>query len=255
MKKPILIANWKMNLGFNETLTLTQELVELVRGFQFDKSDVVICPSHPMLHSVKEKLKNSNIMLGAQDCFWEEKGSFTSSVSANMLKEIGCEYVILGHSERRRHQEETDQKIHKKIRQVLAEDIIPIVCVGESLDERRNFRSDHAVVKQIDEIFSGLEVGDKKVIIAYEPIWAIGSQAVDSGEAEYMIKVIKNYLLDLFDTDTVENNFTFLYGGSLNPDNIAEFISRENIDGGLIGGKSLEAATFTDMIKKTINNK
>ena len=253
MKKPIIIANWKMSLGFDETKALTQNIIEGLKPFDFSMADVVVCPSHPMLHPIMSKLKDSEIMMGAQDCFWEEGGSFTSNVSTKMLKEIGCKYVILGHSERRRYNGETDQGVHKKVRQVLEKDLIPIVCVGESLDERRNLRSDLAVIKQVSEIFSGLNMENKQVVLAYEPVWAIGNQAVDSGEAEYMIKVIKHYLYDVFSTETVENNFTFIYGGSLNPENMSEFVSRESIDGGLIGGKSLKADSFVAMINNSIN--
>jgi triosephosphate isomerase len=253
MKKPIFIANWKMNLGFKETMGLISELKKGLNDFDFSRAEIVVCPSYPVLKSAQESIGELKVSLGAQDCFWDDYGAFTSSVSAEMLKEIGCRYVILGHSERRFYQQETDEIVHKKIKQVLSKKLIPIVCVGESLEERRNLRSDHAVIQQISNIFSGLDLTDQQIILAYEPVWAIGNQAVDSGEAEYMIKVIQHYLYDLLGSDLVKNNFTFVYGGSLNPENVVDFVSRENIDGGLIGGKSLQAESFISMINNSIS--
>lgn len=241
-----------MNLGFEESLDLATDILVSSHDIDFSKIEAGVCPSFPVIKYIKDIFSKSEIKVGSQDCFWENYGSFTASISAQMLGEIGCHYVILGHSERRRYQKETDKTVHKKLRQALSHDLTPIICVGETLDERRNFRSDHAVISQINDIFSGVELNDKKVIIAYEPVWAIGNQAVEPGEAEYMIKVIKHFLYDVFDSKTVEDNFKFLYGGSLKPENIASFMVRENIDGGLIGGASLKTDSFVNLLKNSI---
>lgn len=245
----IVIANWKMKLGVPESIDLAKEIKKGVPK----KAEVIICPSFISLPGVAKILQGSKIKLGGQDCFWEEAGAFTGEVSASQLRESGCEFVILGHSERRKYFKETDEMIHKKIKMALASGLTPILCVGETFEQRQDGARDYILIQETTKALEGCTIGlDQRVIIAYEPVWVIGSgQAVDPQEAEVAHQVIRQSLFDLFPASIVENNFRIVYGGSVDAKNVANFINLENTSGVLVGGASLEAEEFISIIKNT----
>ncbi len=241
----IVIANWKMKLNLAQTVDLAKKIKTKFKNF--NKGELAICPNFISLLEVGKILKDTNIALGAQDVFWEELGAYTGEISASMLVEAGCSYVIVGHSERRQFLMENYEMIHKEIKAVLAqEDLTPIVCIGENWEERKTDRRDFVLFDQLQQALSGLNiVGDQKIIIAYEPIWAIGSgTAIEPAEAEYAHKIIKLTLNDMFGMKTVDNNFKIIYGGSINSENVKGFTNLENMDGLLVGGASLDANEF-----------
>ncbi|MCD4761547.1 triose-phosphate isomerase [bacterium] len=240
-KQHILIGNWKMKLNHKETLDLTKRIKAKFKDFS--GVTIVLSPNYISMLDVKKILKDSQIKLGAQNVFWEEKGAYTGEIPPGMLVEAGCEYVIIGHSERRKFLMENYEMIHREIKAVLAvEGLIPIVCIGENWDERKTDRRDFVLFDQMQQALSGIDIGsDQKVIIAYEPIWAIGSgTAIESSEAEYAHKIIKLTLNDMFGMEVVKNNFSIIYGGSINSNNVDPFVNLENLDGMLVGGASLD---------------
>lgn len=261
-KRPIIIANWKMSLGKEESLDLTRKILkELEIRNQESEAEIVLCPSFIVLSDLQKllsKIRNSKfkIQLGAQDVFWETKEAFTGEVSATMLKKVGCKYVIIGHSERREHLKETDEMIHKKIKASLEEDLIPILCVGESFEERQNGQKDIRIITQVTKALEGIKIKPRQnLIIAYEPIWVIGSgQAVEPEEAEHTNQVIKQTLIDLFDLKTVQENFRIIYGGSVDSRTVKDFIDQPNVDGVLVGGASLNAGEFLKIITQIYTN-
>ncbi len=251
-KNSLVIANWKMNLSFKKTLELTKDIKKRLSQKRIKGVKVVLCPSFPMLNEVKKIIKNSKIVLGAQDTFWEEKGPFTSAVSPLILKEIGCQYVIIGHSERRRYFKETDDIVHKKVKAALRAGLIPVICVGETFSERKEHRKDYVIIRQVSRALEGIKVKkENKVVIAYEPVWVIGSgQAVRPEEAEYTSKVILHRLFDLYSKKIVENNFWIIYGGSVDSHIVKSFTHQLDIEGVLVGGKSLRAKEFVNIVNQ-----
>ncbi|MCG2695401.1 triose-phosphate isomerase [Candidatus Parcubacteria bacterium] len=244
-KQKIVIANWKMKLSLAETLILAKEMNAKFKDFH--KGKIVICPSHISLAETRKILKGSYIKLGAQNAFWEEKGAYTGEVSPGQLVEAGCEYVIIGHSERRKYMLENYEMIHLKLKAVInAEKLTPIVCIGENSDERKTERRDFVLVDQLHQALGGINIlANQKIIIAYEPIWAIGSGvAIEPTEAEYAHKIIKLTLNDIFGIEKANNNFDIIYGGSIDGKNVKGFAKIENIDGLLVGGASLNAGEF-----------
>jgi len=249
-KEEIIIANWKMNLNLAQTISLTKEYKKEFVGF--DQGKIVVCPSALFLTEVAEILKSSAIKLGAQNVSWENRGAYTGEISANMLAEVGCGYVILGHSERRCYLFENYEMIHKKIRAVLeVENLTPIVCIGESLEDKRSDRRDFVLVDQLQQALSGIDIfGEQVIIIAYEPIWAIGTgMAIEPAEAEYAHKIIRLALNDMFGMQVNNKNFRVIYGGSISLKNIKGFNNLENMDGLLVGGASLGADEFYQIAK------
>jgi triosephosphate isomerase len=241
----IIIANWKMKLNLLETRDLAKKIKEKFKDFT--GGIIGVCPNYISLLEVGGILKGGNIKLGAQNVFWEGSGAFTGEISPFMLTEIGCEYVIIGHSERRKFLMENYEMIHHKIKAVLkAEELTPVVCIGENWDERKTDRRDFVLYDQLQQALSGIDiVGNQQIIIAYEPIWAIGSgTAIEPSEAEYAHKIVKLTLNDMFGMKMVNNNFKIIYGGSINSGNIKGFVGLENIDGMLVGGASLDADEF-----------
>lgn len=252
-KNKIVIANWKMKLTLAESRELAKKVKE--KFINFNEDEVVICPNFLSITEVKEIIKGSPIGLGAQDVFWEGLGAYTGEVSAGMLKEAGCKYVIVGHSERRKFQMENYEMIHKETKAVLAEGgMIPVVCIGENWDERKTDRRDYVLFEQLQQALTGIEVGEhQEIIVAYEPIWAIGSgTAIEPAEADYAHKIIRLTLNDMFGEDVVENNFKIIYGGSINKDNVVGFNGLDNIDGLLVGGASLDADEFLHVANKIL---
>lgn len=263
--KPIIIANWKMKLGLNESLNLTEKIKKgLIKkenriydkfiGVQnrwSEKMDIVLCPSFTAISDVRKAAANTGFCLGAQDIFWEEKGAYTGEICASQLKEVGVKYVIIGHSERRGYLDETDKMIHKKMRLALAAGLIPILCIGETFEERKEGKKDYIIVKQLIGALEGIDIKKgQKLIIAYEPVWVIGSgQAVSPDEAELSAKLIKISLLDIFSSDFIDNNIGIVYGGSVSGKDSKQFLDQPNIDGLLVGTCSLNAEEFLKIIK------
>ncbi len=247
-KKPIIIGNWKMKLGIAESLELAKQL----KHIPAKNVDVVVCPSFVSLSGVIDTLRHSSISVGAQDCFWESEGAFTGETSAAYLREIGASYVILGHSERRKYLGETDEMVHKKIKMALTAGLTPIVCVGETFEQRQEGSKDYVLIQQTVKALEGVPLGaDQRVFIAYEPVWVIGSgQAIDPAEAAATHQVIRQSLFDIFPSSVVKSSFSIIYGGSVDANTVNDFTSLENTDGVLVGGASLTADSFRDIIQK-----
>jgi triosephosphate isomerase (TIM) len=249
-KNKIIIANWKMNLHLAETESLTRQMSE--KFANFSNGTVVLCPNYLSMTKVKELASPAGIKVGAQDVFWESKGAYTGEVSAEMLIEAGCEYVIIGHSERRKYLMENYEMVNKEVKAVInTEKLTPVICIGENWDERKTDRVDFVLVDQLQQALGGVNiVGDQQVIIAYEPIWAIGSgAAMEPSEAEYSHKIIKLTLNGMFGMKMVNNNFRIIYGGSISSKNVADFVNIDYIDGLLVGGASLNAEEFFNVAK------
>jgi triosephosphate isomerase len=251
MKKNIIIANWKMNLTASEALKLAEELVGAAGSWAGKETEVVLCPGFESLSNLKEALKDK-IALGAQDCFWEDTGAYTGEVSPKVLKELGCSYVIIGHSERRQHLAETDEQINQKVSAALRNDLIPIICVGETFEERQQGEKDFVIMRQLAKALAGVEIlSEDRLIVAYEPVWVIGSgQAVKPDEAEHASRVIGQILLDNLGPVITEEKTRIVYGGSVNSENVSGFLNEQTIDGILVGGASLKAESFAELIKK-----
>ncbi|MEK7653205.1 MAG: triose-phosphate isomerase [Patescibacteria group bacterium] len=246
--KKIIIANWKMNLSPKEEEDLATQFVEKLSGES--NVEVVICPAFVSLTRVAEVLKNKKIKLGAQDGFWREKGAYTGEISPLALKEIGCEFVILGHSERRAHLGETDETVNLKVRAVLENNLTPIICVGETMDERREKHTDYVVLRQLERALKNIHLtGSEELVIAYEPVWAIGTgQPVEAEEAEAVFAAIRQSLIDLYPATLVNNNIRLIYGGSVDGANAGDFAKLDLGSGFLVGGASLDAEEFRKII-------
>lgn len=244
---PIVIGNWKMKLGIPES----KELASAIKKINLTKAEVVICPSFVSLTEVAKIVKHTDIALGAQDCFWESQGSFTGEVSATYLKEAGCDFVILGHSERRKYLNETDEMVHRKVGMALSAGLVPVVCVGETFEQRHDGSKDYTLIQQTTKALEGVQIGpDQRVIIAYEPVWVIGTgQAIEPEEAALSQQVIRQVLFDLFTPSVVKNNFSVIYGGSVDATNTSQLISLEENDGFLVGAASQSAEEFEAIIK------
>lgn len=248
MRKPIIAGNWKMFKTIEESVKTVSELKPKVSNVK--DRDIVICPVFTSLRSVCEAAKGSNIKIGAQDLYWEEKGAFTGEISAGQIKDTGCTYVIIGHSERRQFFHETNDTVGKKIHAALKSGLIPIVCVGELLAERESGKTFAVNEKQIREGLGTMSQEQAKaIVIAYEPVWAIGTGKVATpSQAEEVHIYIRKTVASMFGQETAEG-IRILYGGSVKPENISELMSQSNIDGALVGGASLEAESFTKIIK------
>ena len=246
MRKPVIAGNWKMNMTPSEAKALVSELLPLVKDA---KCEVVVCPPFVDLAAVKPLLEGTNVKLGAQNVHWAEKGAFTGEVSATMLKEIGVEYAIIGHSERRQYFGETDETVNKRAKAALAAGLIPIICVGESLAQRENGKTDALVTAQVNLALDGISAAEvEKLVIAYEPIWAIGTgKTATKEQANETISVIREAVRALYGENTAEA-VRIQYGGSMNAANATELMSMPEIDGGLIGGASLKAADFSKVV-------
>lgn len=248
MRRPIIAGNWKMNKTAAEAVELAQGLERELRNTT--AVDIVLCPPFTGLTAAFSILKGTNIKLGAQNVYWEENGAYTGEISCSMLKDAGCEYVIIGHSERRIYLSETNEMVNKKTQAVLRHQLIPIVCVGEKLEEREKGKT-FAVIS--DHIENGLknipEEEAKKMIIAYEPVWAIGTgKTATPAQAREAHQFIRGLLKKLFTAPTA-NLIRIQYGGSVKPENITELMAQPDIDGALVGGASLSAASFTAIVK------
>lgn len=249
-----LIANWKMNLTATESQIHVKEILKNITPY-LAKVNTVFCPSFPALSAVAELITDSGVALGAQNSFWEEKGSFTGEVSPSMLKEFGVSHIIVGHSERRQQLQETEEMINKKMQTILRSGLVPILCIGETFSERQLGRKDFVIAGQVESALKNIQLINKKILIAYEPVWVIGSgQAVKIEEAEHAARVIKQVLIDLYPDLDLKQVVQILYGGSVDAKNIAYFTSSKLLDGVLVGGASLEVDEFSQMAKIIFEN-
>ena len=247
MRVPVIAGNWKMNTTVSEAIELVNEMRQGLD--QIDNVDKVICPPFISLAAVKELIKGSSIKLGAQNIYFEEKGAYTGEISPLMLAEL-CEFVIIGHSERRQYFNETGQIVNKKIQAALRVRLKPILCVGEKLEENEAGRTEEIITGQLKASLAGLDYLNG-LIIAYEPIWAIGTGKAATGEqANETIGLIRYNVAKLC-SEKVAQDMRILYGGSVTADNATEFMRQPEIDGALVGGASLKADQFLSIVKQT----
>lgn len=243
----IIIGNWKMNLDVFASQDLANELrdARLAPGLE-----VVVCPSYDSLALVREALSGSSIQLGAQDVFWQEKGAYTGEISASMLAALGVRFVIIGHSERRNYLHETDELVNMKMKAALSQGLTPILCVGETYDERRVGHTDLILMRQVIEGLKGIALKpEDRIIIVYEPVWVIGTgQAIDPTQAERAIQVIRQSLIDLYPPATIAGQTRIIYGGSVDPDNITKYTTLPGIHGVLVGSASIRAESFMKLL-------
>jgi triosephosphate isomerase len=246
MRKAIIAGNWKMNKTVSEALKLVEELKPLVSDA---KCDVVVCPPYICLDAVAKAVKGSNIKVGAQNMHYEESGAYTGEVAPNMLKDIGIDFVIIGHSERRQYFNETDESINKKVKKAFKYDINPIVCCGETLEERESDITEEVLGKQIKIDFAGLEKSQvEKLVVAYEPIWAIGTgKTATDKQANDTIAYIRSVIAKMYGRETAEKT-RIQYGGSVKPATIKAQMAQSDIDGALVGGASLKSEDFAKIV-------
>lgn len=251
MRTPIVAGNWKMHKTIAEARHLVYEMVtdlDNIKGVE-----KVLCPPYMALMSVSELLQDKDIGIGAQNLHWEAEGAYTGEISPKMVAEI-CQYVIIGHSERRQYFGESDEKVNRKVKAALAYGLIPILCVGESLEENEAGRTEEVVSGQIRRALDGLSAASvRNLIVAYEPIWAIGTgkAATAEGADRVIAENIRGPLMDIYNEETAES-VRIQYGGSVKPHNAAEFFTQPNIDGALVGGASLKAVDFVAITKAAV---
>ena len=248
MRTKIVAGNWKMNKTASEAAALINGIKKEVAGVT--KVEIVVCPPFTDLKEAAAACAGSNVALGAQNVHWEASGAFTGEISAAMLKDLGVTYAIIGHSERRQYFGETDETVNKRTKAALAAGLIPIVCVGETLSERDGGQMEAVVVRQTTLGLAGLGGEDLvKVVVAYEPVWAIGTgRTATPAQAQEVHALIRRTLADISCGD-VANKMRIQYGGSMKPENAKELMSQPDIDGGLIGGAALKADSFAAIIK------
>ncbi len=248
MRRPFVAGNWKMNKGPKDAAALAVEIVAAIKGV--DTVDVAVAPVAISLAAVNAIVANTNLGMSAQNMFYEENGAYTGELSPLMLEEIGCTYTILGHSERRQIFGEDDELINRKARAAISHGILPIVCCGETLEERESGSTNDKVAFQVKAALSGIRIEDAfKVTVAYEPIWAIGTGRTASPEqAQEVHAMIRNLLGDIFTAEAADK-IRIQYGGSVKPANISDLIAKADIDGALVGGASLKAESFAAIVK------
>jgi len=249
---PIAAGNWKMNKTSQEASAYAEAFLPQIKDFK-KEVEIIICPPFTALPTLVSYFRNSPVKLGAQNMHWEEKGAFTGEVSAPMIKEWGCQYVILGHSERRHIFRETSEEVGKKVKKALEWGINPILCVGETLEEREKGETEKVVEEQL--LLGLVDVPNTKassVVIAYEPVWAIGTgKAATSEDALKVISFIRGKLSSRFDVE-ISNNIRILYGGSVSPENVLDFLREDEIDGTLVGGASLDPLKMIKIVEETL---
>ena len=250
MRKPLAAGNWKMNLSIAEGVKLAADLVKALDQKAFDQADVIVAPPFTQLAGVAGALKGSRIELGAQNMSWEAKGAFTGEISASMLKEVGAQWVILGHSERRHVMLETDSMIQRKLEAALAAGLKPILCVGEKLEQRQQNKTFDVIREQL---VKGLEKRTPEQIaasvIAYEPVWAIGTGLTASPEQAQEVHAFIRKQIAEITGNRAQESIRILYGGSVTPDNIKGLIAKPDVDGVLVGGASLKADSFERIVR------
>ncbi|NLI14422.1 triose-phosphate isomerase [Pelotomaculum propionicicum] len=252
-RRPIIAGNWKMHKTIAEALALVQEIKEAAAGC--DGVEVAVCPPFTALAPVVEALRGTDIAVGAQNVHWEDKGAYTGEISPVMLRDAGCRYVIIGHSERRQYFGETDENVNRKVKAVFAQGLTPIMCVGETLAEREAGVTEKVVRTQTEAGLAAL-TGEQVagMVIAYEPVWAIGTGKTASDEdAQQVISFIRGIVAGLYG-DSAAGRVRIQYGGSVKPENAAGLMAKPDIDGALVGGASLEAASFTGIIRAVVSS-
>lgn len=251
MRKVIIAGNWKMHKTIGEAI----DLVNLLKRSLYDiaEIEILVCPPFTALSDVHEVTLDTNIALGAQDCYWEKSGAFTGEIACAMLKDAGCAYVIIGHSERRQFFGETNGTVNKKVKAALAEGLKPIVCVGEKLEERKAGKAFDVIRDHVENSLAGLSADEmRRIVIAYEPVWAIGTGVnATKEEAQEAHRYIRGLLAKMHG-DEVAKAIRIQYGGSVKPENIKELISQEDVDGALVGGASLKADSFIAIVKNCL---
>lgn len=250
MREKIIAGNWKMYTTIDEGLTLAKALLQNLSGNNLQNKKVIVIPPFTHIFPVQNELKSlKNVFTGAQNCYFENEGAFTGEVSPRMIRQAGAKYVIIGHSERREYFKEQNDFLNKKVKAALAADLIPIYCCGETLTEREANQHFEVVKKQIEEGLFNLSAEEMKdVIVAYEPVWAIGTGKTASPEqAQEIHAYIRSLFTEKYGNETAEN-LHVLYGGSVKPNNAAELFGQKDIDGGLVGGASLKADDFAAII-------
>lgn len=249
MRKKVIAGNWKMYNDLDASAKLINELLEGIKNFN-PACTIIVCPPYTSLSLASSLLKNGLIKLGAQNMYYEEQGAFTGEISASMLKGTGCEYVILGHSERRTIFRETNVLVNLKIKKALGSGLTPIFCIGETLDEREKGITNNILKTQVEEGLAGLNENDiNKIIIAYEPVWAIGTgKTATPQQAQEAHKFIRNLIKEKF-SPAAADGIVIQYGGSVKPDNAEELLKQDDIDGALVGGACLKADSFLAIIK------
>ncbi len=247
MRKKVIAGNWKMNMLPNEAIDFITEFAPLVKD---TKHEVILCVPYTDLFYALLHAQGTNIKIGAQNMHWEEKGAYTGEISAQMLKSIGVEYVIIGHSERRQYFAETDETVNKKIKSALANNLKPIVCVGETLEQREQGVTEKIITTQVEKALEGISAESlAQIIIAYEPIWAIGTgKTATKEDANDTIKQIRKKIAEIYGQNEAER-VIIQYGGSVKSSNAKELFEMSDIDGGLVGGASLKPEEFSKIVK------
>jgi len=248
MRKRLIVANWKMNMLKQTARDFSRKAVELMNEIG-GGVDIVIAPPFPLLETVFGVINKTNIQLGAQNVFWKDAGAFTGEVSPLMLRDVGCKWVIIGHSERRSFLSETDRMVRDKVSVSLKYGLTPIVCVGESLEEREEAKTIRQIEGQIIGSLRDQELDDNlDLVVAYEPIWAIGTgKNATSSEIGYVHGIIRDLMFDIF--GDLANRIRILYGGSVTTENISEILASKNVDGALVGGASLDVYNFAGIVR------
>jgi len=247
MRRPLIAGNWKLHKTVTEAVAFVGELRQKVG--QVRDADILVCPTYPALHPVAKKLEGSNVAVGAQDLYFEEKGAFTGTVSAAMIKDAGCSHVLIAHSERRQLFGETNETSNKRVRAALKAKLVPVLCVGETLAEREGGRTTDVIKAQLQGGLNGLAPAElSTLVIAYEPVWAIGTGKVATpAQAQEVHAMIRDWLRAAKD-DALANGCRILYGGSVKPDNAAELLKLADVDGALVGGACLEVDSFAAIV-------
>ena len=247
MRRPVIAANWKMHKTAGETRALAEKLLSCRN--RAAEVEIVICPPFTALPQACDTLRDTGLQVGAQNMHWETAGAFTGEISPLMLKDLGCSHVIIGHSERRQLFGETDAAINLKLKAALSHGLIPIFCLGETLEQREKNVTEKVCAQQLEQGLAGIQSWDlAKIIIAYEPVWAIGTgKTATPDQAQEVHAFIRKVYSEMY--GSAAEGTRILYGGSVKPDNVAELMKKEDIDGGLVGGASLEAASFEKLVK------
>ncbi len=246
MRKPIIAGNWKMTMSITEAREFIALIKDKVTGTEVE---AVLCASFTLLKDLKEVTAGTQIKVGAQNMHFEENGAFTGEVSPSMLKELAVDYVIIGHSERRQYFNETDETVNKKVLKALEHAILPIMCCGETLEQKDAGKTKNVVKEQVEKGLAGVEKADlEKVVLAYEPIWAIGTgKTSKSSQANEVITYIRKVVADMFDAELAAK-VRIQYGGSVKPANVAEIMNESDIDGALVGGASLKPESYLGLL-------
>ena len=253
MRKPFLAGNWKMNTDSQVGVDLVKAIAAGSADIAGKSVDVAVCPPFVYLQAVADAVSTANITVGAQDIYFETKGAFTGEISPDMLKDVGCTYVLCGHSERRHVIGESDELINKKVSAAISGGLLPILCVGELQEEREANKTEEVVTRQVKAGLAGLSAEKvAAVTLAYEPVWAIGTGlTATTAQAQEVHAMMRKLIAELYD-DKIAAEMRIQYGGSANPGNAAELLSQEDVDGLLIGGAALKADSFLEMIKAAV---